>query len=116
MKNKDDEETENKVDFGAIVVEADENEIIDIESNTNALPANNINKKEEVTKKKYEEIDRRNKRIIRNTIALLECNDICKLNELVIAAISAIDNIVNGSLMEHKKIKSFLGRWNKKLK
>ena len=93
MKNEDDEETENKVDSEGIVVEADVNEIIGIESNTNTLPANNINKKEEATKKKHEEIDRRNKRIMHNTITLLECNNVRDLNELAIAAFSDIDNI-----------------------
>ena len=51
-----------------------------------------------------------------NTIALLECDNMRELSELAIAAISAIDNIERGSLMEHKNVKSFLGRWYEKTK
>jgi len=58
VKNEDDEETENKVDSEGIVVEADANEIIDIESNTNALPEiTSIRKKKRLRKSMRKSIE-----------------------------------------------------------
>ena len=53
---------------------------------------------------------------MRNTVALLECNSMRDLSYLAIAAISAIDDTEMGSLKEHEKVKSFLGRWYEKTK
>ena len=116
MKSEDDEESKDKDESDCIVVEDDINDLKLIDSNTNAIAENNTNKIKEATTKKHEEIDTRNKTIMRNTIALLECNSMRDLSDLAITAISAIDNIERGSLKEHKKVKSFLGRWYEKTK
>ena len=116
MKSKDDKESKDNDDSEGIVVEDNINELKLIKSNTNTIAENNTNKIKEASNKKYEEIDTRNKIIMRNTIALLECNSMRNLSELAIIAISAIDNIERGSLKEHKKVKSFLGRWYEKIK
>ena len=51
-----------------------------------------------------------------STLAFLQCNNVNELSELVIAAISVLDNEERGSLSDKKKVKSFLGRWYEKSK
>ena len=51
---------------------------------------------------------------MRNTVDLLECNSLNELADLAIEAMSALDNIERESLKDHKKVKSFLGRWYEK--
>ena len=53
---------------------------------------------------------------MRHAIALLGCNGMNDLSELAITALSAVDSIERGSLKEHKKVKSFQGRWHEKVK
>ena len=76
----------------------------------------NENKIQKATAKRHEDIDKRNKSIMRHAIALLECNRMSDLSELAIEAMSALDNIERGSLKDDKKVKSFLGRWYEKVK
>ena len=73
-------------------------------------------KKKEAAKKRHKEINARNGKIISNTIALLQCKDTNELSELVLSALSALDNIERGSLSDAKKVKLFLGRWHEKSK
>ena len=77
---------------------------------------NDLNNREQKRKKKYEEIDRKNKMIMNNTIALVQCNNISELSELALSAISNLDDTERGSLSDNKKVKSFLGRWYQKTK
>ena len=81
-----------------------------IDSNDNTNAENNDNKMNDVTAKKHEDVDKCNKTIMRNAVALLECNCLNDLSNLAIEAMSTFHNIERGSLKGHKKVKSFLSR------
>jgi len=116
MKSEDDEESYSADESDCIVVDADINNLKSNDTSANDIAENYSNIIDESTTKKHEEIDTRNKSIMRNTIALLSSSSISDLSDLAITAMSALDNIERGSLKEDKKVKSFLGRWFEKKK
>ena len=117
MKSEDNEESEDEdeVETATADITTDEsNEPEDKNLNSEANPKKSNIKKS--TLRKCEEIAARGESIMRNTLALLQCNRIGDLSELAITAISSIDNVERGSLNDCKKFKSFLGRWCEKTK
>ena len=94
MRSKDNEDSDDKDESKGIVWENNTNELHLLETNNTITTLEDITNKniKESAWRKYKGIDSRNKAIMRNTIALLECNTIKNLSELAIKAILAIDN------------------------
>ena len=114
MKNENDDNIEDLDHYEEKASEEDLEEVKVIESKDNNSTESYASKKEEITAKRHQEIDTRNKTIMRKTLALLECNSLNDLSELALSALSSLDNIERGSLKADKKVKSFLGRWFEK--
>ena len=114
MSSKDDDGLEDEIDSKGIVSEVETSCSKPIDTNDINDTEHSSYKSNDATAKRHEDIDKHNKRIMRNTVDLLECNSLNELADLAIEVMSALDNIERGSLKDHKKVKSFLGRWYEK--
>lgn len=109
MKNENDDDIEDFDHYEEKASKEDLEEVKAIESKDNNSTESYASKKEEIAAKRYQEIDTRDKTMMRKTLALLECNSLNDLSELALSALSSLDNIERGSLKADKKVKSFLG-------
>ena len=123
MKKEEEDDEDSSMSMEVEVVEVEENnnnikDSIDNAENNNEKETDLISENDNIkhTKKKkrkrkdVKKVERRNKNAMGNTVSSLGCSNIHELSELVIAAISVMDDIERGSLSEHEKSKSFLGR------
>ena len=105
MKKENEDEEEIKEDSEiktSVTIDTDKNTAEcgkdEIENN------DSLSKKKAAVKKKHEEINLRNRKVMTSTLALLQCNDINELSELALAAISVLDNEERGSLSDKKRL------------
>lgn len=114
MSSNDDDGLEDESDSKGIASEVETSSSKPIDTNDLSETEHSTDESNDIAARRHADIDNRNKRIMRNTIDLLECNSVNELADFAIEAMSALNNIERGSLKNHKKVKSFLRRWHEK--